>query len=110
MSNNIETFQLGDHVKIIKKVRSRYNKWDNNWAPTMDIFVSKETVYEVIDITYNGIYLRWVSGPETKDALDNSVGRFRWSWDALELVKREDLICYKIKQMYQRRKEAGYAF
>jgi hypothetical protein len=96
-------FNVGDKVKVYRTIPSRTKNWNNDWVPEMNKYVN----YKVYTIQH----------------IDNKLGvlfeesqYYRFPEQCLKLVEKyiapsnTELICIKIKQMEQRRKEKGYAY
>lgn len=103
-------FQKGDMVEVFKREPKSAVDW---CVPQMDTFV-KSGAYEIEDESL--YYL--CNGKKAHCYLLRSANAGSWWFPehCLRLAKgytpptKQELVCIKIRQMYDKRKEAGYAF
>ncbi|MDE1816700.1 MAG: hypothetical protein KGI11_09105 [Thaumarchaeota archaeon] len=108
MQNTIHTFKPGDKVVVVERTPRREgedNDWKNGWVTEMEAVVGSGRIFTVRSVKETGVYFfeTW----------------YGWDWKSLAFAEgyvappppsKHDLVCQKIKTMYQRRAAQGYKF
>lgn len=73
-------FKIGDQVRIVRKVESYSDGWENTWTESMDDYLNDGKIHTVTDLGEENRGLRLLNVP------------FGWPDDALELAYPEHKI------------------
>ena len=69
----LSQLKIGDRVRIVRKIASRANGWENSWPGHMDHYLGRPTIYKIRNLGSAGVYL---------DGDDSGLG-----WPATSLKK-----------------------